>query len=461
MERLLVICVAAGIGTGFYYWFARMLKKQIMREYVLAHQWLLHPNAICYWRTGMAMIGFILYFWTSFQSAAIIIFTFAAILDGVDGLVARGCNLVSRLGEWLDPLCDKLTYLPPLLGFAYAGIISVKLIWILVGIELFGQFAARRLLSMMKSSGAANNFGKIKAIICFALVIFCALVDANPHIIHIGNQILLACVVLSGASIVFKFIPNRLYADILSLLNFFCGLTGLVLTYHGFFGRAVIVIIMGQLFDLFDGRMAEKHGGTKYGPYLDDIADFVSFGVAPAYMLLKIGESGPNIDPQMLLISPVAYVLLNIGQSWAWVFALIYMAGVAFRLIRFLFVDKKRTDLPPGVFNGLPCPAGALLVLGAILLVPSQYVWPVVLLTTGLMVSTLRFAHLGRLILKQVPKPLFYTISAAIIVIIAFVLKTRNGELFGGVILISVLIYMVIGRMCIRKVRTLESTTRH
>jgi CDP-diacylglycerol--serine O-phosphatidyltransferase len=113
------------------------------------------------------------------------------------------------------------------------------------------------------------------------------------------------------------------------------------------------------------------------------------------------------------------------------------------------------------VFNGLPCPAGALLLLGAILLFPSQYVWPVVLLTTGLMVSTLRFAHLGRLILKQVPKPLFYTISAAIVVIIAFVLKTRNGELFGGVILASVLIYMVIGRMCIQKVRTLESTTRH
>jgi CDP-diacylglycerol--serine O-phosphatidyltransferase len=138
------------------------------------------------------------------------------------------------------------------------------------------------------------------------------------------------------------------------------------------------------------------------------------------------------------------------------------MGGVAFRLIRFLFVDKKRTDLPPGVFNGLPCPAGALLLLGAILLIPFQYVWPVVLLTTGLMVSTLRFAHLGRLILKQVPKPLFYTISAAIVVIISFVLKTRNGELFGGVILASVLIYMVIGRMCIQRVQTFESTTtRH
>lgn len=422
MERLLVICVGAAIGTGFYYWFAWMLKKKAMQDYVMTHQWLLHPNAICYWRTGMAMIGLFLYFWTGFQSAAIIIFTFAAILDGVDGLVARKCDLVSRLGEWLDPLCDKLTYLPPLLGFAYSGIISVKLVWILVVIEVFGQFGARRLLRMMKTSGAANNFGKIKAIICFALVIFCALVDANPDVIHLGNQILLACIVLSAASIVFKFIPNRLYADILSTLNLFCGIFSLFLTYQGFFARAIIIIIAGQLFDLFDGRMAEKHGGTRYGPYMDDIADFVSFGVAPAYVMYKI------------------------GGAYAWLLAAVYMAGVAFRLIRFLFVDKKRSDLPPGVFNGLPCPAGALFVLGAALIMPPQFLWGVVVIATALMVSTIRFAHLGRVILKQVPKPLFYTLSAGTIMVIAFVLKTRNVELFGTIILCCVLAYIFIGR---------------
>ncbi len=427
MERLLVICVGAVIGTGFYYWFAWMMKKKAMQAYILTHQWLLHPNAICYWRTAMAMVGFFLYFWTGFQSAAIIIFTFAAILDGVDGLVARGCNLVSRLGEWLDPLCDKLTYLPPLLGFAYLGIISVKLVWILIIIEIFGQFAARRLLAFMKTSGAANNFGKIKAIICFALVIFCALVDANPEVIHIGDQILLSCIVLSAASIVFKFVPNRLYADILSFLNFICGISSLFLTYQGFFARAIIIIIVGQLFDLFDGRMAEKHGGTKYGPYLDDIADFVSFGLAPAYVLLKI------------------------GGSYAWLFAAIYMTGVAFRLIRFLAVDKKRTDLLPGVFNGLPCPAGALIVLGAALVMPVYLMWAVVVITTGLMVSTIRFAHLGRIILKKVPRPLFFTLSAVTIMVIAFVLKTRNVELFGYLILFSLLLYLFIGKIFIPK----------
>ena len=116
MERFLVIVVSAAIGTAFFVWFSHAIKKQSMQDYVMSHQWLLHPNSICYWRTVMAVFGFGLYFFSSWQSLAIFIFTFAAILDGVDGVVARGCDLVSRWGESLDPLCDKLTYLPPLIG---------------------------------------------------------------------------------------------------------------------------------------------------------------------------------------------------------------------------------------------------------------------------------------------------------------------------------------------------------
>jgi CDP-diacylglycerol--serine O-phosphatidyltransferase len=427
MERLLVICISAAFGTGFYFWFSRIIQKKSMQEYILTHQWLLHPNAICYWRTGMAICGFFLYFFTDYQGIAIFIFTFAAILDGVDGVVARNCNLISRLGEWLDPMCDKLTYLPPLIGFAYAGILSIQLIWILVAVELFGQFFARKILSYLKISGAANNFGKIKAIICFALVIFCALLDENPGVIDISDEILLACIILSSASVVFKFVPNRLYADILSTLNFFCGVTSLYLTYNGFFARAIIVIIVGQLFDLFDGRMAEKHGGTKYGPYLDDIADFVSFGLAPAYVMVK--SDGPI----------------------AWFFAVFYIGGVAYRLIRFVTTDKMRTDLPEGVFNGLPSPAGALIVLGASLVVPPVYLPVVAILSVGLMVSKIRFAHFGRVILKQIPKPLFFTVSAAIIVIIAYVFKTKSVQMFGYLILCSVLFYMIAGRKILQK----------
>lgn len=426
MERALVIIFSAAVGIIFFLWFSRSVKKESMRAYIMSHQWLLHPNAICYWRTAMAFAGFILYFYTSFQSIAIFIFTFAAILDGVDGVVARGCDLGSRWGEWLDPMCDKLTYLPPLIGFAYSGIISVKLIWILVVIELAGQFFARQLLSWIGSSGAANNFGKIKAIICFGLVILCALMQENPAMIDIADEILIACLVLSSASIGFKFIPNRLYADILSGLNFCCGMTALVLTHHQYFSWAICIIIAGQLFDLFDGRMALKHGGTKYGPYLDDVADFVSFGLAPAYVVVqKTGSLG-------------------------WIVGAVFIGGVAFRLIRFVAKDKKRTDLPEGVFNGLPSPAGALIVLGASLISTPPILWALTLVSVGLMMSHIRFAHFGRLILKKIPKPLFFMISASIIMALAFIFKTKNIQMFGYLILSAVMIYMVVGRRWVR-----------
>lgn len=422
MDRLLIIIVSASLGVGFFFWFSRAINKQSVKNFVFAHQWLLHPNAICYWRAAMAAVAFLLYFFLGYQSVAIPIFTFAAILDGVDGVVARKCNLGSKLGEWLDPLCDKFTYLPALIGFAYGGIISPTLVWILVAIELFGQFFARRILDLLKTSGAANNFGKIKAIICFGLVIFCALLDEIPAVYDIGDEVLIACIILASASIVFKFVPNHYYADILSTLNFCCGITALVLTYHGYFAWAIFIIIIGQLFDLFDGRMAEKHGGTKYGPYLDDIADFVSFGLAPAYVIIKM------------------------GGSLAWIIAVIYICGVAYRLIRFVRVDKNRTDLPAGIFNGLPSPAGALIVLGGALVVPPTILWVIALISVGLMISHLRFAHFGRVLLKHIPRPLFYFMSSVMIVTISFVLKTKNVQMFGYLILCSILLYLLVGK---------------
>ena len=422
MERLLVILLAAAVGLVFYYWCFRMVRRKSVQEYILSHQQILHPNAICYWRAAMAIIAYFLYFFTPLQTPAIIIFSLAAVLDGVDGLVARNCNLVSTWGEWLDPMCDKLTYLPPLIGFAYAGILSSRLVWMLVALELVGQFLVRHVLKLIHSSGAANNFGKIKAIICFALVIYCTLLDKNPNVINIGDEILIACIILASASIVFKFVPNRLYADILSTLNFFCGIASLVFTYRGHLAQAIVVIIAGQLFDLFDGRMAEKHGGTKYGPYLDDIADFVSFGLAPAYIITRA------------------------GGTLSWLFGLIFIGGVAFRLVRFVAVDKKRDDLPEGIFNGLPSPAGAMIVLGASLVVPPNLLSVIAMISVGLMGSHIRFTHFGRVMLKQIPKPVFFMLSALITVILVFILKTKNVEMFGYLLSGAVLLYIITGR---------------
>ncbi len=422
MERTLLISCAALVGTGFYFWVAKSIKKESVRDYVMDNLWLCHPNAICYYRAVMALLSTVFYFFLGWEITAIFLFSFAAILDGVDGIIARACNLVTPWGESLDPLCDKLTYLPPLVAFALQKQLSLQLVSSLVIIELCGQFFARPLLSLLKTSGAANNFGKIKTMICFGLVIFCSLQSANPQIPNVGDEILVACIILAAASILFKFIPNRLYADILSTLNFCCGIISLYFASQGRFAMAICVIIIGQLFDLFDGRMAELHGGTKYGPYLDDIADFVSFGLAPAYMIVARNDNWYSI-----------------------IVAVIFIASVAYRLYRFVTTDKKRNDLPEGIFNGLPSPAGALIVLGATLALPSLLL-PIALLSSLLMISHLRFAHFGRVILKQLPKPFFFTLSAGLVVVIAFLVKTKSANLFGVLILTFALLYMIMGR---------------
>ena len=119
---------------------------------------------------------------------------------------------------------------------------------------------------------------------------------------------------------------------------------------------------------------------------------------------------------------------------------------MAFRLIRFVTTDKNRTDLPPGIFNGLPSPAGALIVLGAALVLPPTGLMAMAPVSTGLMVSHIRFAHFGRVILKQMPRPIFYVCSAAIIVTLSYILKSKNAEIFGYLILSSVLFYILAGR---------------
>ncbi|MBU3954175.1 MAG: phosphatidylserine synthase, partial [Proteobacteria bacterium] len=62
------------------------------------------------------------------------------------------------------------------------------------------------------------------------------------------------------------------------------------------------------------------------------------------------------------------------------------------------------------------------------------------------MVSHIRFAHFGRVILKHTPKPVFFLISASIIITLAYIFKTKNVQMFGYLILGSVFVYMIAGR---------------
>jgi cardiolipin synthase len=69
---------------------------------------------------------------------AVVVLTMSGVSDYLDGKIARHYNLVSRVGQLLDPLADRLYILSTLLGLAWREIIPWWLVGILVSREVFG-----------------------------------------------------------------------------------------------------------------------------------------------------------------------------------------------------------------------------------------------------------------------------------------------------------------------------------
>ncbi|MDP1662472.1 MAG: phosphatidylcholine/phosphatidylserine synthase [Phycisphaerales bacterium] len=155
---------------------------------------------------------------------------------------------------------------------------------------------------------------------------------------------------------------------------------------------AIALIGMSFLLDGFDGRMARMLKVTsRFGEKFDSIADFVSFGVAPAFILFK-------------------WRLFE-AEEFGYGVSVIYSMCAAIRLARFTVQAKKKNAAAPvsRFFSGLPAPAAAFVVLIPVMLSLSQIVglrfgvdwthpwllWSVVaytLLVAGLMVSTIPMA---------------------------------------------------------------------
>ncbi|MEM6551026.1 MAG: CDP-diacylglycerol--serine O-phosphatidyltransferase [Planctomycetota bacterium] len=123
---------------------------------------------------------------------------------------------------------------------------------------------------------------------------------------------------------------------------------------------AALFIFLGMLCDALDGRVARLTGSTsELGEQLDSMADMVSFGVAPAFMLIQLGDIGV----------PFFGIGGTIDQTFdraAFGVALIYVSCAALRLARFN-VELVEDDDHHG-FSGLPTPAAAGTVASLIVL---------------------------------------------------------------------------------------------
>jgi len=165
-----------------------------------------------------------------------------------------------------------------------------------------------------------------------------------------------------------KIIPNMITSG-----SVFCGVASLIMTYHQHFVPAAVLICFAVFFDVMDGRVARSLGGSSvFGEELDSLADAISFGVAPAFLIYA------------------AYIGME-GGVWGAVASSFFALCGVLRLARF-----NVTHVPAGPFQGLPIPAGGLTLAAFVIAkVPLTPLAAIVMMffIGGLMVSSVPYCN--------------------------------------------------------------------
>ena len=199
------------------------------------------------------------------------------------------------------------------------------------------------------------------------------------------------------------FLPNLLTAG-----NLFCGFVALTKivdadpfaeNYFAQIKLALAFILLACIFDLFDGRVARMGGHeSPFGREFDSLADLISFGVAPAFLVHRI-------------------VLRDVfGDEYAeigWFIASIYLICGAFRLARFNCLSSMNLPGAGRDFLGFPIPSAAGLVASLTLFIIKLnekekglghwgYLLPVVLIfLSAMMVSEVKYPSFKSLGLRS------------------------------------------------------------
>jgi CDP-diacylglycerol--serine O-phosphatidyltransferase len=135
---------------------------------------------------------------------------------------------------------------------------------------------------------------------------------------------------------------NRMIPNILTMLGLCAGLTAMRYGLEGRFGPAAVAIAVAACIDGLDGRLARLLKATsRFGAEFDSLADFLCFGVAPAFMLYLWS--------------------LQVARGFGFMPCLMFAVCMALRLARF----NASLDAAPhpaytyNFFTGVPAPAGA------------------------------------------------------------------------------------------------------
>ena len=147
----------------------------------------------------------------------------------------------------------------------------------------------------------------------------------------------------------FKLVASKktryLLPNILTLGGVCLGISSIKFSIDGNYSLAVTLILFAAILDALDGRIARLIKGTsEFGKELDSLTDFVSFGIAPVFVLY--------------------FWDLNKYGKLGWAITLVYSVCCVLRLARFNLTKVEEADeWKNNFFEGIPSPAGGLLIL--------------------------------------------------------------------------------------------------
>ena len=150
------------------------------------------------------------------------------------------------------------------------------------------------------------------------------------------------------ANCITRHIPNTV-----TCCNLFCGCIAANMAFQADYEKAILFIILGAVFDFFDGMLARLFNVSgPLGKELDSLADDITFGLAPSAIVFSLFKEVQYPECLMPVAEYVPYT------------AFIIAAFSALRLGKFNIDTRQSTS-----FIGLPTPANALfwgsLVVGA------------------------------------------------------------------------------------------------
>ena len=228
----------------------------------------------------------------------------------------------------------------------------------------------------------------------------------------------------TDARIKIYFLPN-----LMTGANLFCGFLALtrIVEWNATSGNyhdikmALFFILLACIFDLLDGRVARMGGAeSPFGREFDSLADIVSFGVAPAFLMYRV---------------VLQDVFIN-HPKWGWLIASVYLLCGAFRLARFNCLAAMAGTGGGKEFLGFPIPAAAGLVSSLTLFMIwwdekefSQANWryalPVIMLfLSAMMVSEVKYPTFKKLDLRAT-RTFTKTLIAILLLGSAFILQDK------------------------------------